>query len=297
MKDSDVSPPSGKWKVFVGALIRVLDKGLDILVPLGMCMIGVLQIFPDYRIKASAADAVIDMSSGLVFIQPLMLFSLSLAVKLFKSANLFPVNHWGFVVGLTASVSCALLVTLIAVTERVDAFLMIIPNLVIWLRLLYVSSMDLSSFEKMRRCIYGLFATSLLLMAFLFPFIFGVKYEMTSIIGLRVVEEVKELEFPDNNHCFRTIVDAYANTLVYIVKATEDFDMTCSGVDVATSMIDIGLSKDDLYLTFVGIETIKATFLNNREKSEHLNEVISKAVTLSGKACVDDEIYTLCIKK
>jgi hypothetical protein len=51
--------------------------------------------------------------------------------------------------------------------------------------------MDLSSFEKMRRCIYGLFATSLLLMAFLFPFIFGVKYEMTSIIGLRVVEEVK----------------------------------------------------------------------------------------------------------
>lgn len=64
MKDSDVSPPSGKWKVFVGALIRVLDKGLDILVPLGMCMIGVLQIFPDYRIKASAADAVIDMSVG-----------------------------------------------------------------------------------------------------------------------------------------------------------------------------------------------------------------------------------------
>lgn len=296
MKSSVESPAGGKWKDFVGALIRVLDKGLDILVPLGMLLIGILQIFPEYRFKASSADSVIDMSSGMIFIQPLFWFSLSLAAKLFKSANLFPVNHWGFLVGFSASVSSALLVLLIAVTERVDVFWVIIPLLLIWLLLLYKSCAGLHYMEKMRKCIYGLLITSLLIMAFLFSLIFGVKYEMSSIVGAGIVKDIKELDFPDNNHCFRTTIFAEANSLGYVFKAGEEFDQECLAVDAAKFLIDTGLKNDNVFFTVWGMETLKHIFSNHRAAADELEKVLLDAQALNRKTCIEDKLYTLCIK-
>jgi hypothetical protein len=296
MKSSVEAPPPVGWKGIAGALIRVLDKGLDILVPLGMLLIGMLQIFPEYRLKASSADSVVDMSSGMIFIQPLFLFSLSLAAKLFKSANLFPVNHWGFLVGFIASVSSALLVPLIAVTERVDVFWFNIPILLIWLLLLYESSIKLSYFAKIKKCVYALFVTSLLIMAFLFSFLFGVKYEMKSIVGAGIVKDIKELDFPDNNHCFRTTVDAEANSLGYLLKAGEEFDQTCSAVDAAKFLIDTGLKNDNVFFTVWGMETLKHIFSVHKETEDKLEEILIHAQARNRKSCIEDKVYTLCIK-
>lgn len=262
-----------------------------------MLFVGIRQAFPEYRIRTSSFDSVIDMSSGVIFILPLFLFSLSLAAKLFKSANLFPVNHWGFLVGYTASVSSALLVTLIAVTERVDAFWINIPILLVWLFLMYVSSIGQRFLERIRKCVYGLLVTSLLVMAFLFPFIFGVRYEMTSSVGLGILKELKELNFPDNDHCFRTTIDAKANTLGYVLRAYEEFDTDCSAMDAAKFIIDSGVRSNDVFLTVWGLETLKIISSTHREAAEQLEEVLRNAVTLHGKACFEDENYTVCSKK
>jgi hypothetical protein len=279
------------------ASLKVLDVGLDVFVPLGMLLIGVLQLFPDLRIESSPIESVVDISGGAIFILPLCLFTLSLAVKLFRTAQFFPINHWGFLVGLGAAINSILLVTIIIVTERIDAFWVVLPLLVAWLVLRFISSVSVGFLARLKESLYGLFVTGLLLLALLFPIFFGIKYELTSIVGSRLESKIESLEFPENDHCFRTIVTAYANTLGYGFIANEEFDKDCAAIDTANVLIESGLKNNDIPVAATGIEALTILSPSYKAAAVRLKELLLNAMDDNGKACFEDEKYIFCVKQ
>jgi len=296
MNDSVLNNAPRWVRKYARATVKFLETGLDFLVPLSIILIAILQLYPNTSLRISALDNIADLLGNKVFILPIALYCVSVSVKLFVVARRFPVEHWAFFLGLSSAVSSILVLVLILITERIDAFWMCGLLVLVWVVLRVMSAQPQSMLDHFKNHSYELFVVGLLTCALVLPLVFNVKYELTSIFAQQTLEEMRSIEMPDNDPCFYTIVEANASTLGNTFYAHEEYDKECAAIEVAEMIINSGLEHEDVVLAASGILTLSELSDTYNRAAEKIRNLLQLAIRSRSEVCIEDQNYALCLR-
>lgn len=277
-------------------VLQIIEAGLDVLVPLSIVIIGVIALFPGSTFHTTVLEPFVDFSSGKLYILPILLFCVSLSLKLFTAARRFPAGHLAYFIGFGAGVAGLILLVLIVITERVDAFWISALLVIVWLFLRLAADKPESASAFLRKQWYALAVVVLLLAALNFPVMFGVNYELKSRMAQEVVEALNNVKWPDNHPCFRTYTRVNVALWGFTHFFTEEFDDQCSTAELAIILVKHGLSNGNAELAATGLAVLSAMYETHEVAQKAVADALLNMTRTGEEFCFQDELHRFCMR-